>query len=315
MGRAAQELLTASPARPRAARRGVRSNRLGYAFLTPGLFLVVTLSIFPLIMSLGLTFVYWDLARPAAGIRFAGLDHWAQLFTDERFHIVLGNTILYVAMGIPAQYFLGLMLAYALDRQIKARRFLRVFFLVPMMMSPVVIAFVVGRVMFNEGAGPVNAAIMAAGLPAVPWLTNNFLAFLTVLIVDTWQWTPFFMLVLLAGLSSLPQEVEEAARLDTTSDTQAFWRVVFPMLMPWTITAVLIRSIEMLKIADVIVVLTNGGPGLATESLTIYAYEAGIVSFNLGYAATLSLTLLILAVLAATLLLWATRGLIARATA
>ena len=93
------------------------------------------------------------------------------------------------------------------------------------------------------------------------------------LIVDTWQWVPFFMLVLLAGLSALSNEVEDAARLDTTSDIQAFWRVTFPMLLPWSVTAILIRSIEMLKIADVIVVLTGGRH--RHQSLTLYAYRVG----------------------------------------
>lgn len=290
-------------------------NRLGYAFLAPGIALVAALSIFPLLMSLSLTFVYWDMANPMSGIRWAGLSHWARLFSDEHFFIVLRNTILYVVIGIPLQFILGLILARALDRQIRARNFLRVFFLIPMMMSPVVIAFIVGRVMFNEAVGPINAGLNAIGLAGIPWLTSSAMAFVTILIVDTWQWTPFFMLVLLAGLSALPQEVEEAARLDTTSDTQAFWRVVFPMLAPWSITAILIRSIEMLKIVDVIVVLTNGGPGIATESLTLYAYRTGVVNFDLGYAAALSFSLLILAGVAATLLLLATRGVVARATA
>jgi len=291
-----------------------RTNRLGYVFLAPGVALVLALSIFPLLMSLALTFVYWDMANPISGIRWAGLDQWGRLFGDEHFFIVLRNTILYVVIGIPVQYGLGLMLARALDRQIRARNALRVFFLVPMMLSPVVVAFVVGRVMFNEAVGPINAALKAMGAAPVPWLSDSFASFITVLLVDTWQWTPFFMLVMLAGLSALPQEVEEAARLDTTSDTQAFWRVIFPMLAPWTITAVLIRSVEMLKIVDVIVVLTNGGPGIATESLTLYAYRTGVVNFDLGYAAALSFTLLILAIVSAMGLLFVTRRFIARAT-
>jgi multiple sugar transport system permease protein len=305
-----------APSFPLVGGRRVRGNpnRLGYVFLAPGIALVLALSIFPLLMSLSLTFVYWDMANPMSGIRFAGLNHWARLFSDEHFFIVLRNTILYVVIGIPIQFALGLALARALDRQIRARNFLRVFFLVPMMMSPVVIAFIVGRVMFNEAVGPINAALNAIGIAGVPWLTNSFMAFLTILIVDTWQWTPFFMLVLLAGLSALPQEVEEAARLDTTSDTQAFWRVVFPMLAPWSITAILIRSIEMLKIVDVIVVLTNGGPGIATESLTLYAYRTGVVNFDLGYAAVLSFTLLILAGVSATILLLLTRRIVEKAT-
>src|SRR5690606_37990657 len=124
------------------------------------------------------------------------------------------------------------------------QNWLRILFLVPMMLSPVVVAFIVGRVMFNEAVGPINAGLVALGLPAVPWLTNSVSAFVTVLIVDTWQWVPFFMLVLLAGLSAVSDEVEDAARLDTISDFQAFWRVTFPMLAPWSVTAIVIRSIE-----------------------------------------------------------------------
>jgi len=274
--------------------------------------MVVLLSIFPLVMSLGLSFVYWDISNPLRGIRWAGLDHWARLIGDAHFHRVLLNTLLYVFVGIPVQYGLGLLLARAVDRQRRARNFVRVVFLVPMMLSPVVVAFVVGRVMFNEAVGPVNAALQAIGAAPVPWLTTSYLAFVTVLIVDTWQWTPFFMLILLAGLSAVPDEVEEAARLDTVSDVQVFWKITFPMLAPWSITAIVIRSIEMLKIVDVIVVLTNGGPGISTESLTLYAYRTGIVNFDLGYAAALSFTLLILATLMATVFLALTRKFIAR---
>jgi multiple sugar transport system permease protein len=152
------------------------------------------------------------------------------------------------------------------------------------------------------------------GFGTVPWLTDSVMAFVTVILIDTWQWTPFFMLILLAGFSALPKEVEEAAALDTVSDRQIFWRVVFPMLMPWTVTAILIRTIEMLKIVDVIVVLTNGGPGIATESLSLYAYRVGIVNFDLGYAAVLAFSLLIIAILLATGFLLLTRRFVQRAT-
>lgn len=289
-------------------------RRLGLIFLTPALLLVFFLSIFPLLMSLGLTFVHWNISNPASGIRWAGLSHWARLWDDGHFHVVLRNTLLYVAVGIPLQYGLGLLLAAALDREIRGRNWLRVLFLVPMMMSPVVVAFMVGRVMFNEAVGPINAALQVLGFGGVPWLTDSVFAFFTVILVDTWQWTPFFMLVLLAGFSALPKEVEEAAALDTVSDRQIFWRIVFPMLMPWTVTAIVIRTIEMLKIVDVIVVLTNGGPGIATESLSLYAYRVGIVNFDLGYAAVMAFTLLIIATLVATGFLLLTRRLVQRAT-
>jgi multiple sugar transport system permease protein len=283
-----------------------------HMFVLPGVALVLALAIFPLVMSIGLSFVYWDIANPVQGIRWAGLNHWSRLFSDSHFHTVLGNTLLYVFVGIPVQFGLGLALARAIDRQRRQGNVLRVLFLVPMMLSPVVVAFVVGRVLFNETVGPINMGLAAIGISPVPWLTSRTMAFATVLIVDTWQWTPFFMLIMLAGLSSLPVEVEEAARLDTASDFQAFWRVTFPMLLPWAVTAIVIRSIEMLKIVDVIVVITNGGPGVATESLTLYAYRTGIVNFDLGYAAVLAFSLLLVAIALASLIILPTRPLIAR---
>ena len=293
------------------ARLGDR--RAGAVFIAPPLILVGVMAIFPLVMSLGLSFVHWNLSNPDAGVQFAGFDHWARLFEDTHFHGVARNTVLYVLVGVPIQYGLGLMLAVVLNAEIRARNFFRVLFLLPMMLSPIAISFVVGRVMFNEAAGPVNDLLIRFGMDPVPWLSDSLFAFVTVLIVDTWQWTPFMMLILLAGLQSVSEEVVEAGRIDTRSDWQAFWRITFPLLLPWTVTALLIRSVEMLKIVDVIVVLTNGGPGIATESLTIYAYRVGIRNFDLGYASTLAFTLLIVTVVAAMLFLGVLRKLVLRA--
>jgi multiple sugar transport system permease protein len=162
-----------------------RRTALSVLFLTPAFVLVVTLTIMPLVMSLGLSFVHWDISNRVAGIRWAGLSQWARLIGDKHFHLVLLNTLLYFLVGIPVQYTIGLTLARALDKQRRKKDWLRIFFLVPMMLSPVVVAFVVGRVMFNEAVGPINAALRAAGLPPAPWLTDSAWAFATVLIVDT----------------------------------------------------------------------------------------------------------------------------------
>ena len=227
---------------------------------------------------------------------------------------MLWNTALYVVVGVPLQYCIGLVLAVVLNEEIRARNFLRVLFLVPMMLSPVAVSFVVGRLLFNEALGPINQMLLGLGLDPVPWMSSNSLAFLTVILVDTWQWAPFMMLLLLAGLQSIDDEVLEAAELDTRSSWQSFWRVTFPLLLPWTITAILIRTVEMLKIVDLIVVLTNGGPGIATESLTLYAYRIGVVNFDLGYASVLAFTLLILTIVATLGMLFALRAQLARVT-
>jgi multiple sugar transport system permease protein len=309
------------PSRPGANR--MRPASAGFAgwldrhapamFLLPPIALIVVLSIFPLLMSLGLSFVNWNISNPAAGVTFIGLANWLRLFTDAHFRQVLLNTLLYVLIGVPVQYGIGLALAVILSSQIRARNFLRTLFMLPMMLSPVAVSLVVGKILFNQDVGPVNDILARLGMEPVPWLTNDALAFVTVLIVDTWQWAPFMMLLLLAGLQSIPDDVIEAAEIDARSERRAFWHVVFPLLLPWSVAALLIRSIEMLKIVDVVVVLTNGGPGIATEPVTLYAYRTGVQNFDLGYASTIAYALLIVATIGATLFLRALRRSVARA--
>lgn len=282
-------------------------------FLLPPVIIVVVLAIFPLLMSLGLSFVNWNISNPAAGIVFVGLAHWARLFSDAHFQRVLLNTLLYVLIGVPVQYGLGLALAVTLNAQIRARNVLRTLFLLPMMLSPVAVSLVVGKILFNQDVGPINDMLTRLGLQPVPWLTDGTMAFVTVLLVDTWQWTPFMLLLLLAGLQAIPEDVIEAAEIDARSERQAFWHVVFPLLLPWSVAALLIRSIEMLKIVDVVVVLTNGGPGIATEPITLYAYRTGVQNFDLGYASTIAYALLIIATVGAMVFLRVLRRSVARA--
>ena len=282
-------------------------------FLLPPVAIVVVLAVFPLLMSLGLSFVNWNISNPSAGIVFVGLAHWARLFSDAHFQRVLLNTLLYVLIGVPVQYGLGLALAVTLNVQIRARNVLRTLFLLPMMLSPVAVSLVVGKILFNQDVGPINDMLTRLGLQPVPWLTDGTMAFVTVLLVDTWQWTPFMLLLLLAGLQAIPEDVIEAAEIDARSERQAFWHVVFPLLLPWSVAALLIRSIEMLKIVDVVVVLTNGGRGIATEPVTLYAYRTGVQNFDLGYASTIAYALLIIATIGATVFLRVLRRSVARA--
>jgi multiple sugar transport system permease protein len=272
-------------------------------FLAPPAGIVLLLSIFPLVTSLALAFGYWDYLSPTGGFRLVGLANWSRLFSDDIFRRVAVNTIGYVLLAIPIQYLIGLGLALVLNQQIRGRTFFRVFFMIPMMLSPVAVAFMVGRMMFNEAQGPINYLLTHVGLSGLPWLTSSRLAFVTVVLVDSWQWIPLITLLLLTGLQGLPVEVLEAARLETRSALQAFWHVTMPLLLPWSITAVLLRFVELLKIVDVPKVLTNGGPGISTESLSQYAYVTGLNNLDLGYGSAIAYALLILAVVGATLFL------------
>ncbi len=280
-------------------------------FILPPTILVLCLTLFPLIGSLLLSLYGFTFG---GGLRFVGWENWLRLLRDDHFLAVAQNTILYVVVGVPIQYTLGFGLALLLNQDLKGQRFFRVLFLLPMMLSPVSVAFITGRMMFNEAQGPINHFLRTIGAPLVPWLTDSTTAFITVLLVDSWQWTPFMMLLILAGLQGVPRDVVEAARLEGTS-WQIFWHITFPMVIPWSITAILLRSIEMLKIIDPIVIMTNGGPGIATESLTLYAYQEGIVNLNLGYASVIAYTLLISTIIIATIFLIVVRRAFSRVNA
>ncbi len=284
-------------------------------FLAPAVLIVLVLSIFPLFASLAISFLNWNFNDMAAGFKWVGLLNWGRLISDEHFHKVFVNTLLYVVIGVPLQYVIGLVLALVLHQEIRGRRFFRVLFLVPMMLSPVAVAYVLGRMTFNESQGPVNDLLWYLHIPPVHWMTQFPTAFFTIAIVDSWQWTPFMLLLLLAGLQGIPAEVIEAAKLDAQTRWQVFRFIIFPLLLPWTVSAILLRSVEMLKIMDLIVVITAGGPGITTESLTFYAYQTGIRNLDLGYASTISYTLLILAVAVATILLLLVRQAVNRANA
>jgi multiple sugar transport system permease protein len=170
-----------------------------------------------------------------------------------------------------AQYGLGLGLALLVTQRIAGRRFFRVVFLLPMMITPVGIAYMF-RMLTDTGKGPFVPIFAALGLENFAWSNDPWGARIAVMIGDVWQWTPFIFIVLLASLESLPIELNEAAVVDGANSWQTFWEVTFPQILPATSTVILIRLIEAFKIVDLPNVLTNGGPGTATESLTLHAY-------------------------------------------
>lgn len=269
------------------------TDRSKHFFLTPAAILILVLSIFPLLFSLALTFVSWDLSRLEGGIRFSGLNNFITLAKDTRFWHTARVTLTFVVGAVALQYCVGLGVAMLLNQEIRFRRFFRVVFLIPMMLTPAAVGYV-GRMLFNESMGPINDIIKHLGLPVVKWVSSTSMALPTLILVDTWEWTPFLMIVLLAGLQSLPPEVFESARVDGASDLQIFRHVTFPMLLPVSLTVILIRALEAFKLFDIVVVMTGGGPGTATETVTMYAYLVAMKNGNLGYASAIAYSLLIM---------------------
>ncbi len=252
---------------------------------------MLALSIFPLVFSLGITFTNVNLFRRVP-LRFIGLQNWERILSDEALRVTLLNTMIFVGGGVALQYVFGLALAVALNRGLREQRLMRILFLLPMMVSPIAVGFIIGRMVFSEGFGPVNDILQAVGLPAVAWVTSPTMAKVTIILVDTWQWTPLVMLLILAGLQGIPSEPLEAARADGASEWQIFRFIVFPLLLPISVTAILIRALEAFKIIDIIRVVTGGGPGRATESVTAYVYNIGAKQGDLAYAASAAYVLL-----------------------
>ena len=210
----------------------------------------------------------------------------------------LFTTVIYVIVGIAVQYWLGLALAYLASQDLAGRRFFRVVFLLPMMITPVGIAYTF-RILFDLGKGPFAPLWRGLGLEEVSWVNFPWGARAAVMIGDIWQWTPFMFIVLLAALESLPAELLEAAQVDGASRWQTFWRVMWPQILPVTSTVILIRLIEAFKIIDLPNVLTNGGPGTATESLTLHAFMAWR-TLDIGGSAAVAYMLMFLVTFSAT---------------
>ena len=283
-------------------RTSARDRAASNAFLMPTVLLILALSIFPLIFSLTLSFMSWDLSRLQGGVRFIGLQNFATLVADTRFWNTARVTVFFVLGSVGLQYILGLGLALLLNQEIHFRRFFRVTFLVPMMLTPAAVGYV-GRMLFNESMGPINDIIHHLGGPVIPWVSNSKMALPSLILLDTWEWVPFMTIVLLAGLQSLPPEVFECARVDGANDWDIFRRITLPMLAPVSITVVLIRALEAFKLFDIVNVMTGGGPGTATETVTMYAYIVGLKNGNLGYASAIAYSLLIMVIIFSTVFL------------
>jgi len=200
-------------------------------------------------------------------------------------------TIVYVAVDVAVQYLIGLGLALLVVQHLPGRRFFRVVFLLPMMITPVGVAYLF-CMLTDTDKGPLYPLWLHFGLVDVSWVTNPWGARLAVMVGDIWQWTPFIFIVLLASIETLPHELVEAAVVDGANRWQVFWRITFPLILPATSTIVLIRLIEGFKIVDLPNVLTNGGPGTATESLTLHAYTIWR-SLDIGGSAAVAYMLLI----------------------
>ena len=270
---------------------GRASDRaLPYLLAAPAIAVLFALSIYPLVYAVKVSFQ----TGTGANLRWS-LQNFTRLVSDRFFFEALAHTLVYAVAALTCEFLLGLGLAMLLNAQLRGRSLFRAVLLVPMMLPPVVVG-VVWRLMLNPNFGAINGTLKGAGLNtlALAWTARPGLALFSVIMVDVWQWTPFMFLVLLAGLQAIPQEPYEAALIDGSSAWQTFQYVTLPLLKPAILIALLLRTMDLLRVFDQIFILTEGGPGFATETISLYIYRTAFRFSDFGYAAAMSFMLLIL---------------------
>ena len=299
---AAQETQPTSSLRPRF---GWLSDRaLATLFITPTMVLLLAIAIFPLIWSLFLSFTKFSVIKDAdTGPVWIGVANYGRLLLDEDVWARFGTTARFVISAVGIEFLFGFGLALLLNRNFKGRGLIMTLMLVPMMLSPLIVALFWGY-MYRPDAGVIDYYIHGVlGLPAVLWLTDLRTAMLALVIVDVWQWTPFIMLIALAGLSAVPNYLYEAAAVDRASGWFKFWNITLPLVTPLLLIALLFRTIDAYKMFDQAYALTGGGPNHTTEVLSIYLYQMAFRDFNTGKGSALGYIMLIVIIALANLLI------------
>lgn len=266
-------------------------RNIKYWFVLPTVIYLLVLGIFPLIFSLYLVFATWQ--PGSGGIQFVGLRNLQTLAQDDRFWHSLWLTALFVVVAVAVELGLGLLLALMLQAKVRGSQWFRMAASIPILLTPIALSYT-WRLMFDFTRGPINYFLALIGLPGVMWLGNPNLVIFSIVLVDIWQWTPFVALVLLAALEGQDVELYEAAVVDGASYLDLLRYIGLPLLTPFVVTVTLLRSIDALKVFDTVFVLTGGGPGTASEVITLYGYSAHFRTFNMGYLSTVAWVLLVI---------------------
>jgi len=275
-------------------------------FLVPAVFFLVVFLLYPLISSFQLSLLDWN--GLGTGERFVGMANWLRLAQDRLFWKALGNNLELAFFSVLFQMPIALLLAVVLDEASKGSRILKILYFLPLLMSSVALG-VVFKNIYDPNFGPINGFLTAIHLDAFvrDWLGDPRLALGSVIAVVCWQNIPFYMVLFLAGLSSFPRELGEAARLDGASETTIFWRIKLPHLQGTVRTAVMLAVVGSMRYFDLIFIMTDGGPDGASELMATYMFRTVFSSFQLGYGSTVASAMFLIVTLVAAVTMRLTR--------
>jgi multiple sugar transport system permease protein len=261
-----------------------------WPFVVPALIVVLAVIVFPWAFTIWMSVNEWTLGQERS---FVGLTNYARLWGDVRFWESLVHTLYYTLMSVIAPVFLGTLSALIFDARFPLRGFLRGIFVMPMMATPVAVALV-WTMMFHPQLGVLNYLLSLVGIPAQEWIFNPDTVIPSLVAVETWQWTPLVMLIVLGGLASVPREPFESAEIDGANAWQQFRYLTLPMIAPFIMVATIIRTIDALKSFDIIYAMTQGGPGTASETINIYLYNTAFAYYDIGYSSAMVIVFFVL---------------------
>ena len=270
--------------------RKPRASEQPFLFVLPALGLMVAVALYPLASTVWLSF-YDEL--PIFGVsRFVGLSHYVELWHDPRFWHSLSNTLYFTVVSVTLEVILGLGAALLLQQIFPARGLVRALVLMPWFI-PTVVAARLWEWIYNPQLGVLNFLLRESGLSAdgLNWLGHPSLALHAAILADVWKTAPFAALLILAGLQTIPPDLYRAARVDGAGPVQAFWHITLPLLMPALGITFLFRTLDALRVFDVVYVLTGGGPANTTETLSIYAYRLSFQTLQFGYGAAVAVVI------------------------
>jgi multiple sugar transport system permease protein len=257
--------------------------------------------IFPTFFGLYIAFTDWNLSS-FSGRRFSGLDNLRSMWNDPYYWNALRNMVFYV-LAVFVQYAIAFGLALLLNAEIRGRKFFRVAFLLPFMLSPVAVSWMIGKSLMEYRFGPAATLARQLGWDSPAFFTTPWIARASIIAMDSWVWIPFIMILMLAGLQALPREITDAAKVDGASPWQSFWQITFPLMLPVSITAIVLKIIFQLKLADIVINVTAGGPGGATDTVSSFIFREYRDRSNVGYGTMLAEFYLVLIIIFVILML------------
>ncbi|MGD9913065.1 MAG: carbohydrate ABC transporter permease [Rhizobiaceae bacterium] len=281
-------------------------------FILPAVLFTVALVIFPTIFGFYIAMTDWNLSS-FTGRQFSGLDNLWQALSDPFYLNALLNMV-YFVLFVLVEYAIAFGLALLLNAQIRARKFFRVVFLLPLMLSPVAVSWMIGKSLMENRFGPLASFARWVGWENPAFFSDPIIARIFIMALDAWTFIPFMMIMLLAGLQAMPRDVLEAAKVDGATGWQTFWKVTFPLMLPVSLTAIVLRIIFKLKLADIVITVTLGSPGGATDTVSSFIYREYRDRSNVGYGTMMAMIYLILIIIFITLLLKLTRRFVRNVT-